>query len=227
MGPAAGHETGWAAHAAAEPVYSIGAVASMVGVPPATLRTWEERYRVIVPARTPAGHRLYSREQVQQLRFVRDEMDAGMSAADAHRSLAPQMPMESTGRPPGDRPPRVLILVAERDRYSAELIEFLLQTEGFGVEVAMDAADAMRMFERTQPNLIIVELLVDGGAEELTRWFKERTTAPVLVLSSLDAADRALRAGADAFLPKPVRHLRLVSAVKDLLGVSALLRRFG
>jgi CheY-like chemotaxis protein len=208
----------------------------MVGVPPATLRTWEERYRAIVPARTPAGHRLYSREQVRQLRFVRAEMDAGMSAADAHRSLAPpdahgslapQMPIESTGRLPGDRPPRVLILVAERDRYSAELIEFLLQTEGFGVEVAMDAAEAMRMFERTQPNLIIVELLVDGGAEELTRWFKERTTAPVLVLSSLDAADRALRAGADAFLPKPARHLRLVSAVKDLLGVSALLRRFG
>ena len=51
-------------------IYSIGAVARMLGVPTATLRTWEERYGVVMPDRSPGGHRLYTRDHVEQLRFV-------------------------------------------------------------------------------------------------------------------------------------------------------------
>ena len=50
------------------PVYSIGAVGQMLGIPPATLRTWEERYGLPVPERSPGGQRVYSRDQVEQLR---------------------------------------------------------------------------------------------------------------------------------------------------------------
>jgi hypothetical protein len=42
------------------PVYSIGALARILGIPTATLRTWEERYDVVVPERSPGGQRLYS-----------------------------------------------------------------------------------------------------------------------------------------------------------------------
>ncbi|HEY7362393.1 MAG TPA: MerR family transcriptional regulator, partial [Streptosporangiaceae bacterium] len=73
------------------PIYSISAVARMVGVPVATLRTWEERYALVVPARNTSGHRLFSRGQVEQLGFVKSRMAEGMSAADAHRLLAEQM----------------------------------------------------------------------------------------------------------------------------------------
>ena len=220
-GSAGGAETGPGS------VYSIGAVASMVGVPQATLRTWEERYAVVSPGRTPAGQRLYSRDQVEQLRFVASEIERGMSAADAHRLLAGQASPGARFRvPSGSARPRVLILVAARDQYSAELVEFLLRTEGFRVELAMGVEDAKRAFEQTQPNLSVIELLIGGGAgEDLCRWLKEQEAGPVLILSSLDVADRALQAGADAFLLKPVGHLQLISAVKDLLGVSALLDR--
>jgi DNA-binding transcriptional MerR regulator len=207
-------------------VYSIGALASAIDVPQATLRTWEERYGVIVPERTAAGHRLYSRDQMERLRFIKSEIDRGRSAADAHRMVAEQVRISSgrDGRPTGGSSPVLLVMVAERDEYSAELIEFFLRTEGFGVEAVLDVDEAKQRFEETRPQLSIVEFLIDGGAgEELCRWLKEQGTAPVLVVSGLDAADRALKSGADAFIPKPVGHLRLVSAVKDLLGVSALL----
>src|SRR5919198_767832 len=69
-------------------VYSIGAVARMLGVPPTTIRTWEERYGLIVPQRSSGGQRLFSRQQVEHLRFVKDRLDAGMQPADAHRLLA-------------------------------------------------------------------------------------------------------------------------------------------
>ena len=119
--------------------------------------------------------------------------------------------------------PRILILIAERDEYSAELIEFLLRTEGFAVEVTLDADEAKHKFELVRPDLVIVEFLLGGGeGEALLRWLKENGAERALVISELDAADRALRAGADAFLRKPVGHLQLVSVVKDLLGFSAI-----
>jgi len=71
-------------------VYSISAVSRMIGVPVATIRTWEDRYGLVIPDRSASGHRLYRRDQVGQLRFVRTCMAEGASAADAHRLLAEQ-----------------------------------------------------------------------------------------------------------------------------------------
>src|ERR1700730_543650 len=103
--------------AATSGVYSIGSVASMLGVPAATLRTWEERYGVVSPERTPGGHRLYSRSQIEQLRFVTAEIARGTTAADAHRAL-PQWIVKRTGREQrAEGRPRILILIAERDEY--------------------------------------------------------------------------------------------------------------
>ena len=61
------------------PIYSISAVAAALGVPVATLRTWEDRYGLVVPERTPSRHRLFSRRQVEQLEFVKAQMDEGLS----------------------------------------------------------------------------------------------------------------------------------------------------
>ena len=69
-------------------IYSIGAVARMLDLTVATIRNWEERYAAVVPERSPGGQRLYSREQVEQLRYVADQVARGLSAADAHRLLA-------------------------------------------------------------------------------------------------------------------------------------------
>src|SRR5438046_8809963 len=69
-------------------IYSIGAVERMVGVPAATLRNWEERYGVIRPERSRGGHRLYTRDHVEQRRCVAARLEEGLHPADAHRLLA-------------------------------------------------------------------------------------------------------------------------------------------
>ena len=71
-----------------QPIYSIGAVERMVDIPAATIRNWEQRYGLIAPERSQGGHRLYARRQVEQLRFVKRELDAGLQPAEAHRLLA-------------------------------------------------------------------------------------------------------------------------------------------
>jgi len=194
-------------------VYSIGAVARMVEIPPATLRTWEERYGLPVPERSPGGHRLYSRDQVDQLRFVKVQLAQGLAPADAHRLLAE----------PGKT--RLLILLAERDPYAAELSEYFLRTEGYEVASALVAADATQKVQELTPSMTVIDLLISGGSGlALCRQLKQRSDAPILAISTLDSSDAALEAGADAFLQKPLDPLQLVSAVKDLLGASAFLR---
>jgi DNA-binding transcriptional MerR regulator len=208
------------------PVYSIGAVAQMLGISPATLRTWEERYGLPVPERSPGGHRVYSRDQVEQLRFVKGQIDQGISPADAHRLLAERVAAGSVAfGAPEPAATRLLILLAERDPYAAELSEYFLRTEGYEVAAALDAAEAARMFEELTPSMTVIDLLIaPGSGLDLCRRLKQRSGAPVLAISTLETSDEALEAGADVFLQKPLDPLQLVSAVKDLLGASAFLR---
>ena len=129
--------------------YSIGAVARMVRVPPATLRTWEERYGIVQPVRSDGGHRLYSRLDVERLRFVADRVREGISPGDAHRMLSGvsgNLPL-----PAADTGTQILI-PAERDHYAAEF-EFFLKTEGFEVVLALDAADAVGALAQERPQL--------------------------------------------------------------------------
>ena len=198
----------------------------MLGVEPATLRGWEDRYQVVVPARSQGSHRLYSRDQVEQLRFVQRSMEEGSSAADAHRLLAAQLgvPTDASG---AGRDVAMLILLAERDRFAAELCEYFLRTEGYEVRLAGSPVDAERSFVEQRPNLCVVELMMPGGLE-LCRRLARDDTVPVLAVSVLAGLqDEALTAGASAFLPKPFEQLQFVSTVRDLLGASALTRPDG
>jgi DNA-binding response OmpR family regulator len=123
--------------------------------------------------------------------------------------------------------PRLLVLLAERDRVAADLAEFFLRTEGYDVHLALAVGDAEEQWLDSRPQLAIVELMISGGqGAELCRRLKQQHEAGcVLAISVLQARDEALAAGADAFLQKPLDPLELVSTVKDLLGASALVAR--
>src|SRR5256714_10721494 len=206
-----------------QPVYSIGAVAQMLEVPASTLRAWEERYGVIVPNRSGGSQRLYSRNQLELLRFIKRQIESGMSAADAHRVLSQEL---ASGRLPADggekEELRPLVLIAERDPYAAELSEYFLRTEGYEVATALDAIQSRLQFEERSPDLVVLDLLISGGAGfRLCREFTARVGTRVLAISALDSAEEALQAGASAFLNQPIEPLQLISTVRDLLGTTA------
>lgn len=208
----------------ARPVYSISAVARMLGIPVATIRTWEDRYGLVVPERNASGHRLYTRDQVEQLKFVRASISGGLSAADAHRLLAEQTGGPATA-PQDGASARLLILLADRDPYAAEYQEYFLKTEGFAVDVALTADEARRSFAEHSPCLAVVDLLISGGSGlDLCHFFKEQGDALVIAVSVLAVRAQAVAAGADAFLLKPLEPLQLISTVRDLMGSSAFLR---
>ena len=62
---------------------TIREVAKQTGVPEGTLRMWETRYGFPVPERLPSGHRRYSEDDVQRVRQVARDREAGMSMPSA------------------------------------------------------------------------------------------------------------------------------------------------
>jgi CheY-like chemotaxis protein len=194
----------------------------MLGVSQSAIRSWEDRYGVIVAERSEGGRRVYTRAHVEQLRFIKERLDEGLPAADAHRLLAErqvdtQPPIVQSGLVTS--PGRLVVLLAESDRHGAELNEFFLRAEGYEVQSALTAADAEEKFSSQNPALSVIELMISGGVgRELCARLKQRRTTPVICISSLDLGEEALAAGADTFLTKPLEPLQLVAAVKDLLG---------
>lgn len=99
----------WAA--SDEPIYNIGVVSRMTGIPVATLRVWERRYKFPKATRTAGGHRLYSERELLRLRWVKASIDEGVQTSQAIRALRSR---ERAGRlteplpaaPPAEPSPR-------------------------------------------------------------------------------------------------------------------------
>jgi DNA-binding response OmpR family regulator len=118
-----------------------------------------------------------------------------------------------------------MVLIAERDPFAADFLDYFLRTEGYDVRVVFGADDVVRSFAEHPPKVLVVDLLISGGVGlELCRSVRDRSAVPILAMSVLDSRDESLDAGVDAFLRKPLDRPQFVSTVRDLLGTSAYLR---
>ncbi|MFO0634826.1 MAG: MerR family transcriptional regulator [Nannocystaceae bacterium] len=83
--------------------YRIHTVAEMTGVPAATLRAWERRYGVPVPARTSSAYRVYSDADIALIRRVVELCEGGLAPSEAARvALEEHVPQAHTPVEPGD-----------------------------------------------------------------------------------------------------------------------------
>ena len=74
----------------------IREVARQTGVNAVTLRAWERRYGLIVPQRTPKGHRLFSDEHVQRILTILTWLNRGVAVSQVKQLLdSPQALSES------------------------------------------------------------------------------------------------------------------------------------
>jgi DNA-binding transcriptional MerR regulator len=146
------------------PLFSIGAVARMLDLSAATIRTWETRYGDVVPKRSQGGQRLYSRDQVDQLRFVKDEVASGRRPAEAHRLLHERLARGESSDGSGLR-----LLLAESGFGAPEILRQLLGS----------AADRLALDDRAPVVLVDAS---DGEFEDLA----SRLRAAGVKVSPLD-----------------------------------------
>jgi len=64
-------------------IYNLKAVMQEVGINAATLRAWERRYYLPKPQRSPGGHRLYSRQDIEMLKWLVARQNEGLSISHA------------------------------------------------------------------------------------------------------------------------------------------------
>ncbi|MBT2569987.1 MerR family transcriptional regulator [Planococcus sp. ISL-110] len=69
-------------------MYNIKAAAKVLDMPKVTIRSWETRYNAITPARTESGHRLYSDQNLEDLKWLKIQVqDNGMKISEAVKKL--------------------------------------------------------------------------------------------------------------------------------------------
>lgn len=119
-----------------------------------------------------------------------------------------------------DRPPSVLVVDDEED--FLELTEMFLTSDGFLVEKARSASEALWLALRNPPDLIVLDLMLPGadGFQVLRALRAEPETRgiPVFACSALDIRDarKVLSAGFDGHFPKPVNWPGLRSVLRRL-----------
>jgi len=60
-------------------LFPIRTVSAATGVNPITLRAWERRYNLIVPKRTPKGHRLYTKDDIENINRITSLLNQGIA----------------------------------------------------------------------------------------------------------------------------------------------------
>ena len=131
--------------------------------------------------------------------------------------------MQPSARPgDGDRPPRVLI--ADDNPQGAELLEAYLSATDYDVRIAADGEQTLQQVRDWQPDLILLDIMMPriSGFEVCKRLRADPATRgiAVLMITALDQpsdVDRALDAGTDDFLTKPINQTDLLNRVRALL----------
>jgi DNA-binding response OmpR family regulator len=117
------------------------------------------------------------------------------------------------------------IAMIEDEARIASFVKSGLESEGFLVEHADDGAADLELVLDTDPDLVILDLILPrmGGEEVLRRLRGAGKTMPVLILTAKDAIpDRVanLNAGADDYLVKPFSFSELVARIRARLRVA-------
>jgi DNA-binding response OmpR family regulator len=113
------------------------------------------------------------------------------------------------------------ILVVDDERNIVELVRLYLEKEGFSVTSAADGEQALIQYERTSPDLVVLDLMLprlDGF--EVCRELRRRGDVPILMLTARSEdvdAIVGLELGADDYVTKPFNPRALVARVKAIL----------
>lgn len=116
-------------------------------------------------------------------------------------------------RPPTAQRPLLglTVLAVEDSRYACEALRLLCLRSGARIRRADSLGHARRHLRTYRPNVLIVDQgLPDGFGTELIREIDDAAMRPDVILGTSGesgAADRALSAGADGFLDKPIANL--------------------
>lgn len=120
------------------------------------------------------------------------------------------------------RPPRVLI--ADDNAQGVELLEAYLADLDYEIQTAADGEEALKKIQEKKPDLILLDIMMPrvSGFEVCKRLRSDPQTRDigVVMITALDQpsdVERAVDAGCDDFLTKPINKTALLHRVRSVL----------
>jgi two-component system alkaline phosphatase synthesis response regulator PhoP len=116
------------------------------------------------------------------------------------------------------------ILIADDNQQNAELLEAHLDGAGFDTRIATNGEETVRLAKEWTPDVVLLDVMMPklSGFEVCKRLRGDPATraAGVLMVTALDQptdVERAVDAGTDDFITKPINKTELLLRVKALL----------
>jgi excisionase family DNA binding protein len=184
----------------AKSIYTTHEVSRLLHVNPRSVINWIDQ-SLLSSYRTPGGHRRIRRDDL--LAFLRK-----------HQIPTPESLVDE----------KFTVLVVDDEEEIIQIIKTFLQRQG-GYEVASAADGITALIEvgRVKPDLLILDIKVPGvDGIEVCRRIKanaKNKSAIIAVSGSSEGEAEVLKAGADAFMHKPIDLEKLHTEVKRLLRV--------
>ena len=114
-----------------------------------------------------------------------------------------------------------LVLLVEDEESFVEALQIGLKREGFRVEVARDGEEAIELFERVQPDLILLDLMLPKlSGVDVCRRIRSVSNVPIIMVTAKSAEIDTvvgLEIGADDYVSKPYRMRELVARMRAVL----------
>ena len=117
------------------------------------------------------------------------------------------------------------VLVVDDDPEIVTFLSTLLELEGLQASVATSATAALEQLRLAQPSLVLLDIAMPGqDGIELCKLLKKdpaTRSVPIFVISARpgrEVVERALAAGAEAFIRKPFENHELIERIRARLG---------
>jgi two-component system response regulator RegX3 len=116
---------------------------------------------------------------------------------------------------------RSTVLVVEDEASFVEALKIGLGREGFDVEVAVDGAEALQMFDRVQPDVVLLDVMLPKvSGIDVCRQLRLRSQVPIIMVTAkggeIDTVV-GLEVGADDYVTKPYRVRELVARMRAVM----------
>ena len=113
------------------------------------------------------------------------------------------------------------VMVVEDEEAFIDALVVGLRREGFGVEVARDGAEALSNFDRVNPDIVLLDVMLPKvSGTDVCREIRKKSQVPIIMVSAkgteIDTVV-GLEVGADDYIVKPYRIRELVARVRAAL----------